>query len=132
MGLEHGRNGVEALHQQSHLVIDGEIEGSHQALAAPLPQPGRGGLEQDLGYLLVLDGLKEAPKAGAGAVGLVIQPVVVGGDAAHRLPVPEGQEILGLADFKEGTSALIQKAPLFRQQGRHPIRVILINTPGES
>ena len=39
VGLEHGRNGVEALHQQAHLVVDGEIEGPHQAVAAPLPQP---------------------------------------------------------------------------------------------
>src|SRR5208337_2969792 len=108
-----GRNGVEALHQQAHLVVDGEIEGSHQAVAAPFPQPGRRGLEQGLGYLRFPDGLKEAPKAGAGAVVLIMEPVAVGGDAAHWLAVPEGQEKLSLADFKEGPRALIQKAALF-------------------
>ena len=79
-----------------------KLRGPTRAVAAPLPQPGRCGLEQGLGYLRVLDGLKEAPKAGAGAVVLIMEPVVVGGDAAHRFAVPEGQEILGLADFKEG------------------------------
>ena len=112
VGLEHGRHGVEALHQQAHFVIDGKVQGPHQPLAAALPQPGGRGLKQGIGYLLVLDGLKKAPKAGTRAIVFVMQPVEVSRDAPHRLAIPVGQEILGFADFKEGPPALVQESAL--------------------
>jgi hypothetical protein len=38
---------------------------------------------------------------------------------------------LGFADFKERPASGVQKLALVVKQGRHPIRIVLIETPGK-
>ena len=65
--------------------------------AAPLG----GRVEEGVGDSLVVDALEEPEEAHPVAVGLVVQAVADGGDAAHHPAVPLGQEILGLAVLEE-------------------------------
>jgi len=121
-----------ALHQQPHLIVDAEIQGAYQAGFAALSQPGRGRLKQGRGHLPVGDGLKEPEETGFRAVTGVVEPVDVGRQAAHRPAVLGGQKIPGFADLKEGAPPGIQKLALLREQRGHPVRVALINLPGQA
>ena len=78
VGLEDGRHGVKPLHQQPHLIVDAEIQRSHQAGLAPLPQPGGRRLEQGRGHVPVRDRLEEPEEAGFRAVTGVMEPIDVG------------------------------------------------------
>ena len=126
------RHGVKPLHQQPHLIVDAEIQGSDQAGLATLSQPGGRRLEQGRGHVPVRDRLEEPEEAGFRAVTGVMEPIDVGGQAPHRPAVLEGQKIPGLADLKEGPAPGIQKLALLGENRGHPVRVPLIDAPGQA
>ena len=70
-------------------------------VVAATTAPSRGGGEQRVGDALVVDRLEEAEEPDVVAVGLVVETVADGGDPAHHLAVPLGQEVLRLGMLEE-------------------------------
>src|SRR3970282_921034 len=79
----------------------------------------------------VVDRLEEAEEAPP----LVEHPVVFviddGRDPPADLAPPKGQERLYLGFLVEGMRPVTQQFPLVLPQGRHPVRVVVIQLPGE-
>ena len=95
--------------------------------AAPLG----GRLEQAVGHGLIVDGLEEAEEADAVAVGLVVQAIADGGDAADDFAVAFGQEVLGLGVLEEGVLLAGEKQLHVPTQRRDPERVPRVEPVGQ-
>ena len=127
---ERGR-GVEPVHQEPALVVDGEGGGPSQHVVAAGAAPAGGRVEERVGHGLVVDGLEEAEEADPVAVGLVVQAVADGGDAADDLAVALGQEVLGLGVLEEGVLLAGEEQLHVPTQRRDPERVPRVEPVGQ-
>jgi hypothetical protein len=123
-GLEDHRVPVVALDEDAALVVGGEVHRPEQPLAASLPHPGLGRVEERGEDRGVAVGLDEAELAVVAALVLVPAPVDLGGDPADRLPlaVAPGEEVLRLGVVEEGVLGAIEESASLGDQWRHPGR----------
>ena len=104
---QRGRR-LEAVDQEPALVVH-EGDAAHAARRARGRAASRRPRRAALGDGLVVDALEEAEEADPVAVGLVVQAVVDGGDAADDAAVALGQEVLGLGVLEEGVSGGVEE-----------------------
>ena len=131
VGHHDDRPGVEAFEEERALVVHGHVDRAAEPVHAPGRDPGRRRVDEGPGRLRIVEALVEPEEARPVLVRLVMVPVDDGRDAADGPPVPEGQEILGLAVLEEGVLAAVEPVLHVRQEGRDPVRVALVDGPGE-
>src|SRR5437588_12110147 len=96
-GLLDHRLELEAVDEHAGLVGHLEVHRADHALAAALPEPAGGGLEQRVEHLLVVLELEEPEHPPAVSVELVEGAVDLRRDPADNAPVAAREEVFGLA-----------------------------------
>ena len=98
-----GRRRVEAVHQEAALVVHRERGRARAARRGPRARHQSAAASSSASATAWSSTrLEEAEEADPVAVGLVVQPVADGGDAADDLAVALGEEVLGLGVLEEG------------------------------
>jgi hypothetical protein len=108
------------------------VDRTSDEIHASLLQPISGCGDQRLGYLLIIDGLKEAKEARPIAELPIVLVIDNGGDGADHLSIPAGQEKLSLGVLPERIALGVQPFPYLADDGWHPIGVMGVDTPGEA
>ena len=78
MGLKNGRHGVETLHQQAHLIVNAEIQGTDKPLFPTLAQPIGRRVKEGRRHLNIRNAFKKSEKTILGIVILIMQPINMG------------------------------------------------------
>jgi hypothetical protein len=117
------RRSVETIDQQAAFIVHREGRRAPQHIVAQGPAPSCRRAEQRLGYVLIVNRLEEPEKADSVVVGLVVEPVTDGSDAADGLAVPLGDEVFRLAVLEEGVPGAGEEHLYVPTQRRDPERV---------
>ena len=126
------RRRVEAVHQEAAFVVDREGGRARACVSKPAgPAPVGGGVEEGVGDRLVVFALEEAEEADPVVVGLVVQAVADGGDAAHDLAGALGEEVFGLGVLEEGVLGAGEQGADVQTQRRDPDRVPRVQPVGQ-
>ena len=130
--VEDQRLAVEPVDEEAGvLVVGGEAERADHAVALAVPQPLLGGVEQRAGHERVVAGLEPAEHPPLVVLELVEVPVVVGGDAADRVAVAAGEEVLGLGVLEERVLRPVKSVPNVELQRGNPQGLVTIDRPRE-
>ena len=126
----HGRGAVEAIDEKPCLVIDREAERALNAGSTLGLQPIGGGRHEGREDCRIILRLDEAELAHAILVDVAAQAANLGGDAAHGLARPLGQEELHLCMLEIGVLFRIEVLEAFEVKRRHPVGVVPVKGEG--
>jgi hypothetical protein len=129
--LEDHRPPLVALDQNADLIVGGEVHRAEQTAAPLAPCPLGGGAEQSGGHLGVVGRLEEAEHRVAATLVLIPAMVDLDRDAADRLAVALGEEVLGLAVLEVGVLLAVEELHPLEDQRRHPLRLVAVQAEGD-
>ena len=114
---------LEALDQETALVVDREAEGPGHPAHAARSEPTLGGLEQGSEHLGIILGLEEAEMAGGIAVALQMQVIDLGADPPDRALVPDRQPVADLGVVEPRVLLGVQVLEALEHERLHPVPV---------
>src|SRR5438105_1001567 len=120
---------LETLDQQSADVIGRVIDRSHDLAAASRAQPVSRGFKQRRRHVTIVDALEEAEAADVALMERIVIGIVTRHHAANDLAVPPRQKKRGIAMFVKWMPLAVEKRLSFKDQGRHPSRIVFIDPP---
>ena len=101
MGHHQGRRRLEALDEETALVVDGGAHRPAHHAEALVAEPAAGRVEQRARHRLLVHRLEEAVESHPVSVLAGVRIVLDGGDAADHTPVVLGEKVLGFGVLKE-------------------------------
>ena len=123
-GLEDHRPPLEALDQDPDLVVGGEVHRAEDALAALAPRAHSAAASSSAAATSGSSIVSKKPNIASLPPWYSSQRLVdLGADAADRLAVALGEEVLGLAVLEPGVLLAVEELHPLEDQRRHPLRV---------
>jgi hypothetical protein len=127
---QHSGRRIEAVHQQTALVIDRKRGRPTHRVEAAASKPAGRGLEQGIGDCLVVLALEEAEEADPVPMDLRVEGVLDGRDPAYNRAGPLGEEVLGSAVLEEWVLLAVEKGADIAPERRNPDRVRRVQPVG--